>query len=518
VRLHSLRDYYGMAALAAGHPGVKVTFNFSAGLLWQIEDYAVRGATDEAFELTLTPPESLSPLQRQRLLDTFFAADLNHQILLHPRYRDLFHARQHGLAFSTQDLLDLQMWASLAWFAKEFREGVVTLVTGEVVDVARFVAQDRNFSHQDVSAMAEAQRRVMRAIIPLHRQLQDQGQIEIAFSPFYHPILPLLIDSGAGTVDHPGDRLPRPFQHPEDAEAQIALALASGARWFGRRPQGMWPPEGAVCQSLVSLLGRAGVRWAASDQGVLARSGRFGYQAEDPRVRGRVYGGEEGGHQVALLFRDTELADDLAFRCHQQGDVEAAARSWAAKARARADATAQADLAAVTVVLDGENAWAAYADDGRPFLQALYAALVQNGVRTETPAALLESQDQPLPVVRPLYCGSWIDEAGSAAGVDLGTWIGEPEENRAWELLGETRDMLKRTGLEPTAAPEAYQALYAAEGSDWFWWFGGDQDSGHDSDFDELFRAHLRAVYLAVGEVPPRALALPIIEAGRQGR
>jgi alpha-amylase/alpha-mannosidase (GH57 family) len=52
---------------------------------------------------------------------------------------------------------------------------------------------------------------------------------------------------------------------------------------------------------------------------------------------------------------------------------------------------------------------------------------------------------------------------------------------------------------------EAWEALYAAEGSDWFWWFGEGHSSNQDAAFDRLFREHLCAIYRAVNEpVPPR--------------
>ena len=40
VRLHAIKDYYGMAWLALQHPGVHLTFNLVPSLLVQLEDYA----------------------------------------------------------------------------------------------------------------------------------------------------------------------------------------------------------------------------------------------------------------------------------------------------------------------------------------------------------------------------------------------------------------------------------------------------------------------------------------------
>jgi alpha-amylase/alpha-mannosidase (GH57 family) len=512
VRLHALRDYYGMAALGASFPSLKLTINFSGCLLWQIEDYARNGASDEELELTLSPAETLDERQCQRLLSTFFDADVATQIQPHRRYHELHEAARRGAAFSVQDMRDLQMWSSLAWFASEFRERPVTLVTGETVDVARFVAKERGFQHAEIEAMEAEQRKLLRAIIPLHRRLQDEGRIEVGISAFYHPILPLLIDSDRATLDRSGTDRPLPFRHPEDAEAQVQLAVEAYQRWFGRPPRGSWPPEGAVSQSLIPILSGANLHWMATDQAVLRRSGRWGYSDERNDVRSRLYRAEEGLHGIAVLFRDTELSDDISFHCHAAADAEAAAATWIRKLRDRADAGSGSGAAgqAVTVVLDGENAWGAYRDDGRPFLRALYRELDRPG-QTITPSELLARTAHPPHRVYELFTGSWIDEPGSAPGVDLGTWIGEPDENRAWDLVGAARNVVAVSGLTAEAAPLAYQALYAAEGSDWFWWYGDDQQSPGDAHFDEIFRGHLRAVYQHLGLSPPPQLSRPIL-------
>jgi len=222
VRLHAIRDYYSMAALVAEHPGVHLTINLTPALLWQLEDYLERGATDRSLELTLKPAESLTPDEREQVLSTFFDANWHNQIFPHPRYKELFNQRRQEQLFTGQDLRDLQMWFNLAWFGQEFRQGAVKLVTGEVTSVRRFVKQGRDFSQADLEAMVAEQYKIMRAVIPIHRQLQEQGQIEVSTTPFYHPILPLLVDTDRATIDRSGSTHPRRFAHPEDAEAQVS--------------------------------------------------------------------------------------------------------------------------------------------------------------------------------------------------------------------------------------------------------------------------------------------------------
>jgi alpha-amylase/alpha-mannosidase (GH57 family) len=516
VRLHAIRDYYSMAALVAEHPDLRLTINLTPVLLRQLEDYTARGATDWALDLTRKPAEELSAGERERLLGGFFDAAWHTQNFPHPRYKELFARRQDGQAFAARDLRDLQMWATLAWFGQEFRDGAVALPTGEVASVRRFVAQGRDFAAGDIAAMLAEQDKILRAVVPIHRLLQERGQIEVATSPYAHPILPLLADTDRATIDRPGAAHPPRFAWPEDAEAQVRLAVACYRHHFGRAPRGMWPAEGAVAQFVLPHFARHGIRWLATDRGVLARSGRWGYDADDPDVLCRPYRAEEGERAVSLFFRDTALSDAIGFRYQAYADPMAAAGDFLRDLKARFAPAGPAADRVVTVALDGENAWGAYREDARPFLHALYGLLVREpAIRTVTFGEYLEGNPArgiaPHPMeeqrkVYDLFTGSWIDELGSAPGVDLGTWVGEPEENRAWQLLGAAREALARSGSTPEIAPDAYDTLYLAEGSDWFWWFGDDQDAGNDAEFDDLFRTHLRNVYRGLGQRPPAEL------------
>jgi alpha-amylase/alpha-mannosidase (GH57 family) len=502
-----------MAALVAEHPGVRLTINLTPVLLWQIEDYVTGGATDRALELTLKASEALTADERQELLASFFDADWHNQIFPHSRYKELFLQCVAGRSFDLKAICDLQMWFNLAWFGKEFREGEVELATGERASVRRFVTQERDFSPADIRAMVAEQYKIMRAVIPVHRSLERRGQVEITTTPFYHPILPLLVDTDQATIDRPGAVHPRRFSHPEDAEAQTDLAIEFYREQFGKPPSGMWPAEGAVSQGVVPIFARRGVRWIATDRGVLARSGRWGYEVAKPDVLCQPYRAEKDEHDLAVFFRDTELSDAIGFRYYRYDDYQQAARDFLAETKDRfARKLSGSSDRVLTVVLDGENAWGAYRDDARCFLEALYGLLEQDmEITTVTFSEYLDGNPArgvaahpvgELTKVYHLFTASWIDENGSLPGVDLGTWIGETEENQAWELLGQVRDVLEHEEAKPETRAEAFRALYAAEGSDWFWWFGDDQDSGSDDEFDDLFRAHLRNVYLALGLEP----------------
>jgi hypothetical protein len=110
-------------------------------------------------------------------------------------------------------------------------------------------------------------------------------------------------------------------------------------------------------------------------------------------------------------------------------------------------------------------------------------------------------------VIPTLHTGSWIN-------ADFGIWIGHPEDNRGWELLGRTRDLLQlkidRGELSADQREKAMNEIYAAEGSDWFWWYGDDFVTDNDLLFDELFRTHLQNVYQILGVPVPETLKTAI--------
>lgn len=514
VRLHSIRDYYSMAALVAEHPDIHLTINLTPSLVRQIEDYIIKGATDRALELTLKPAEKLIKSELEEVLSNFFDADWHNQIFPHPRYKELFIQRRERKPFKTQDMRDLQMWFNLCWFGKEFRDGEVKLATGEIASVRSLVQQNHNFEIKDIQAMVHEQYTIMKAVIPIHSQLQERGQIEVSTTPFYHPILPLLVDTDKATVDRPGAKHPRRFAYPQDAEAQVRMSVEFYKRYFGQPPNGMWPAEGAVSQSVIPLFARHGVRWIATDKGVLARSGRWGYDVDNPEVLCQPYVAEENGMSISIFFRDTQLSDAIGFYYHVSHSPDQAARTLLSDLKNRfvSQVTGDQDRV-VCIILDGENAWGSYRDDARPFLHSVYSLLEKdNEIKTVTFSEYLSGNPDrgitPHPIesqtrVYDLFTGSWIDENASAPGVDLGTWIGEEEENKGWELLGRARDFLSKAEITEEDAPTAFEAMYMAEGSDWFWWFGEDQDSGNDDEFDDLLRMHLKNIYRNLGvEIP----------------
>jgi alpha-amylase/alpha-mannosidase (GH57 family) len=376
----------------------------------------------------------------------------------------------------------------------------------------------------DVDRVIDYQMKIMRNVIPLHLRILAAGQLEISVTPFSHPILPLIADSDLAMIDAAGAVLPPRFRWPEDARAQVEKAALFHRERFGAPPRGMWPSEGSVGEHMVGIVADAGYEWMATDRGVLEKSGKNGFETEDPEVLLAPYRAGKPGHDLSVFFRHTRLSDDIGFTMQGYADYDRAAAdfvSWIREGFARR--VARPGERVLSIILDGENAWGSYRNCGRAFLKSLYKRLSDDTeLVTTTFSEFLDGNPdrgirahprEQQDAVAPLFCASWIDEMGSPHGNDLNIWIGSPEENRAWELLGATRKHLAESGASPETHPEAFESMYAAEGSDWFWWFGDDFALAPGSEwvFDWLFRERLKDVYRYLGETPPPVLDRPII-------
>jgi alpha-amylase/alpha-mannosidase (GH57 family) len=230
VRLHALKDYYGMVALAREFPNVKMTFNLVPSLLVQLEAFAADRARDRYLELSLKPAEALEEHEIDFILENFFHAQRQRMIDIYPRYAELLAKRGGAMPaadrkavaarFSPDDLRDLQVWQKLAWIDPFYLD--------EDVRVRSLLAKGRDFTEEDKAVLREVELELLNRVIPEYGAAAARGQIELSASPFYHPILPLLCDTDIYLRTHPDSRMPRHrFVHPEDAETQLSRSRAT---------------------------------------------------------------------------------------------------------------------------------------------------------------------------------------------------------------------------------------------------------------------------------------------------
>ena len=601
VRKHATKDYYDMAAILQNYPDVHVTINLTPVMLNQLIPYYIdrlapfvdtkkntvdaagflakwKGHTDPWIDLLLEPtpdPTTATTKQIGLLYADPWSCVSTAPVLMNrfPAYAAL---RDKNPATLTQaDLLALKVWFELAWFDPDFLHGPVTLPTGDVVDLTDILSASAPtnatftlkvpMTEQLANRIVAEEVKIIKAIIPIHKKLfydaaLHTGQIEVATTPFYHPILPLVHDTELEGYGQPFDPKPSPpFQFPQDAAAQVGRAVAFYTNIFGQPPRGMWPGEGSVAEQVIQHFRKFDIQWVATDQAVLAQSKGFkpGGASADvgaaPQGPWRIDTDSSVGAMtdpalaMAIFFRNTNMSNDIGFK--YQGMVGTDAADDLIKNVSAQAPTFGAPDRVITLVLDGENAWETFSKehDGKGFFLALYSRLSQSQAAGEIISVtgseyLLGNPARNVPAhpltglneVEPLFPGSWI-------GGNFAIWCGETEENTGWEYLRTSRLDLQNSGLaqpdpktpEPadkTSAVwhvwKAFDEIYAAEGSDWFWWYGSDMTSpsNDDSPFDASFRTHLAGMYAhmnaALGLTGKPTISLPdfkpIIQANPQ--
>jgi alpha-amylase/alpha-mannosidase (GH57 family) len=513
VRMHALKDYFGMVKLLDEFPDVHQTINLVPSLITQIQDYVAGTASDPFLKVASKPAADLTPEDRRFALSYLFQANTVHMIGRYPRYNELWHRfdaaghnAEKGLdLFTTQDYADLQVLSQVAWFDEFF----LTEPT-----IAELIKKGRGFTRDDQEAMLRCQRQILAQVLPAHAEAAKKGSIELSTSPFYHPILPLVCDTNQGAVSVPGLPLPQTrFRHPDDAREQLKRGLDLHQDVFGVRPVGVWPSEGSVSEEALAIAAELGVKWMATDEGVLGRT--LGIHFDRPQ-EGRLkpdhalklytpYLYRKGAIEMSMVFRDHTLSDLIGFVYSGMPAKQAAEHFIRSIKESAKPVLEKGRDAFVPVILDGENAWEFYPESGREFLCRVYHALQHDpSLRAVTMSEAMEVHRDP-PRLDHLVPGSWINS-------NFNVWIGAPEDNKAWDYLSDARELYARAS--PTADPEkaklAFEELLIAEGSDWNWWYGPEHHSANDRDFDELYRKHLSNVYQLLGADVPLYLAQPI--------
>ena len=343
----------------------------------------------------------------------------------------------------------------------------------------------------------------MARVLPAYREAAARGQIEISTTPFYHPILPLICDTQIAEVSHPYVPLPSRFAYPSDAREQLERACEFIRARFGARPAGMWPSEGAVSDQALELAAQTGFQWAATDNGVLARTLN---REAGPDVTYRPYVWRRNGHELRMIFRDHTLSDLIGFT-YSRMEAEEAAAHFLAQIRNNCRPILESGRDALaSIILDGENAWEYYDRNGRPFLRALYRRILEDGSISAVTVAEALNRIEPVELDH-IFPGSWIN-----ANFDV--WIGAEEDNRAWDCLLRARrayDEVPERAVSEHNRRIAYEELLIAEGSDWCWWYGPEHESAERPEFDQLYRDHLANVYRALDLNPPEDLSRPIL-------
>jgi len=491
--IHAGGAYRTLAAAISETGGCGQVINIVPTLLEQLLAYRDDRVRDPVIDALAKPAGDLTDDEREILVSWAFHVTPR-QLKRYPRLAELGRRRrlsQGGgrlaTAFGPGDLRDLQVLFILAQAGEQAwtdpRLGHLGL-------------RGRGFSPAEHEVVITWLRDQPAELITLWQDLAKQPGVEISTSPYAHPIMPLLADTGI-VVDswapHPAPEVPI-FRYPEDAAWQLDQGMRL-MRNSGLAATGCWPPEGSVSAEALSIYAKAGVQWLVTDEGILERS--LGHSIRDNGVpSSELYRpwtlSDEG---PVLFFRDRSLSDAIGFRYGRWDDEARAARALVDDLEAVARELP--DDATIVLALDGENPWLHYPMGGGVFLRTLMEGLNESGDRLQ-PRTLTEMQTTTTPsVLESLHPGSWINSV-------FATWIGHPEKTAAWRLLANVRDAIEKTGEDRPPS------LLVAEASDWFWWLGDDNPTELAPLYDQIFRRHLTDACRQVGLEPPADLEKPL--------
>lgn len=511
VYLHAIKDYSDMAWHLEAAPRAHAVINFAPILLEQIDDYvqqlesyflenkALRDPLLNSLVLKSFPRD---PQVRSKLVKSCLCA---HEVRLVMRYTPFAQlveiARQvlkdgptASLYLDDQFIADMLVWFHIAWLGESVKSNNKT--------IAGLIKKERNYSAEDRHQLLCVINDIMQSIIPRYRALAERDQIELSMSPYAHPILPLLLDIESAHEAMPEVPLPANTVYP-DGLSRCRWQIEEGRRvfkhYFHTEPAGCWPSEGSISEATVALLQESGFRWLASGENVLRNSlQKINNNPDEAHIHQTF---KLNAEEPACFFRDDGLSDQIGFT-YADWHADDAVANMVHHLENIAEACKDQGDAIVSIILDGENAWEHYPENGVHFLKALYEVLTNNEQINLTTYSRFLDKHKGFHTLPNIVAGSWVYGTFS-------TWIGEADKNRGWEELLAAKRVYDQHWQSQPAAQHAALArqLAICEGSDWFWWFG--DYNGEDSvrDFDELYREQLTALYHMLNQPVPESLS-----------
>jgi len=510
VNLHAARGYTDVARVSERFPHFKQTINFSPVLLNQTTALASDPTRCYFYELSRKSAEDLTDYEKDFILRHCFFINWDVHVRPHQRYNQLLMKRGTEIAgldlqyararFTRSDFRDVVVLFNLAWCGFTLRSDSI---------IATLIRKEQGYTEEDKFVLLGKIQDALKQVIPRHGRLGAKGLLELTCCPYYHPILPLIVDSRVRPDHHPDTP---PFKYPEDARRQLSMGLSEFEKTFGHRPRGMWPSEGSISQDAVELIQDAGLRWIAADEALLLDPSTGTKVPEKPDIGRPWLIGRPDGPPLACCFRNRGLSDDIGFQYSWKPPKEAVKLFVGHLEDIAKRGEKDGPPPLVTIVCDGENPWEHYSDSGEGFLVGLAQALENHPLITLTTPSEYLADFPPAGRIDKIGAGSWI-------GGNFDIWIGCDEDRAAWKILANARKILDETLPVPEGAEDeigteerrkALEQLWVAEGSDWFWWYGEPFHSPLDYLFDILFRRRLSRAYELMGLEAPAEILVPV--------
>ncbi len=523
TRLHASKDYLDMLKKVDNFKNLKLNFDFSPVLLSSLQKYT-QGLQDTHLRLLLKDVEDLTNEDKIFILNNYFDLNYKNMVLSRQYFAQLYNKRANAKElnldmFTLQEYSDIMANFTLLWIDKTF--------LNDYPKLKELYSKEENYTLEDRKNIYEIQLDIIKRILTEYKKYQDENKIEVSISPYYHPVLPLLIDFKGKEIKN-FENLPNNASFLKDAQWQVEQAIKKYQEIFEKNPKGMWLSEQCVCPKSAELLSQNGIKWTVLDEGILSKTIKknfirdFEGNLENPFDLNRLYK-TKAKYPINILFSDSFFANLLNFG-YGNYDAKIAANDMYDKIKIIQSKLSSSPVEdhILTIALDGENCWETYANDGDDFLNCLYSLITEDeSLETVLVGDFIEkSQVQGLDNLK---SGSWIKR-----NFDL--WIGEPTKNVAWLYLSTVKkdiekykqdeDKKRKTQEEINLLEEKFKLakreILIAQSSDWYWWYGEPNESKSDGVFDFLFRQHLINAYKILDIEVPQYLTIPLANATKR--
>lgn len=496
VRFHCIKDYLNLPNLTLKYRNIKQSFNFVPSLLEQIELLADGRMIDNIMKFTYPNPTDLSQDDKQLIIDNFFNCNVENLILVHSRYAELYAKRfLPASEWNEQELIDLQVWYNLTWCGSDIKKNYF---------IQRLFDKGRDFNQDEKLYLLEIQLNYLKQFNDNLKLLRKSNQLEFSFSPFNHPILPLLYNFNCVKDNLPEISVDIEFSYPQDAEKHIDDSLKKYSDIFHSKPSGIWSSEGSLSNDVLDLFIEKEFNWTASDKDILKNTKSELYNPLEVYFP-RVYKNQKG--DINIFFRDSVLSDKIGFEYSNMNEKDAVAdfTKYLEDIRQNLIMTYNEEIlykACVYVILDGENCWEYYNNNGENFITHLFETIsVSSKIKTVTMSESSRVAKIPFEEINSIKAGSWIYG-------NFKIWAGESKNHLAWRVLSDARKVLesKKIEIAQEVWEDAYYFILKAESSDWFWWYYSQHNAPNKLDFDKLFRHNIEKMYKILDEETPNIL------------
>jgi len=483
VRLHAVKDYYGMAKTVEKFEKIKVAFNFSGILLHQLFDYVNNRAEDYYSMLSLRDAQHLDKKEKDFIVRRFFSINFERFILNNRRYHQLYNKKMSSpQRFDAQEISDIMALFNLCWFHP------YTIRNDK--NLKDLIRKGRYYTTDDRAYIINKQYEVISEIFPLYRKLVKENKVELTVTPYHHPIMPLIYDTDI-LKDTPYLKMPaHRFSLPSDCRWHLQKSKELFKDIFGKFPQGSWPSEGSVSEPVCDIYAQEKFDWIATDEAILFKSLAGPSVSYDMiKQQRRLIYHPYKFKDISIFFRDRNLSDAISFTYQGWEDPVFAANDLLEhfkKTHYHLKGIFKENV--ISIIMDGENAWEYYKNNAVEFLETIYSALEKSSILSSTLPSEFLAGFEPKNLDR-LASGSWING-------DFGVWIGSEKNNSYWQLLNQIKALFKKHHVESDKLNMAKDYFHLIEGSDWFWWNTFEDIEG---EFKKIFFSYVEKIYSLLG-------------------